>query len=209
MTKLLRSIGCNATTFLLLIAFPLSSFAQTTNHAFSITFAESASNKPITGRVFLAISRDAQPEPRFETGSYFKSIPFWAKDVDQLEPGKDVIIDTNVIGYPVSNLRDLPAGDYYIQAIMNVYTQYHRADGHTIWAHQDQWDGQRWAYSPGNLLSTPVKVHIDPAQGFRVQLTFDHKLPPIDEPKDTKWVKHIKIQSDTLTKWWGVAQQLG
>ena len=78
-----------------------------------------------------------------------------------------------------------------------------------IWAHQDHGDGQRWAYSPGNLVSTPVKVHLDPAAGFDVQLTFDHVLPPLDSIPDTKWVKRISIQSDTLTKWWGVPQRLG
>ena len=115
----------------------------------------------------------------------------------------------SAVGYPLWNIRDLPAGDYYVQAVFNVYTQYHRADGHAIWAHQDHWDGQRWAYSPGNLVSTPVKVHLDPAAGFDVQLTFDHVLPPIDSIPDTKWVKRISIQSDTLTKWWGVPQRLG
>ena len=72
---------------------------------------ESASHTPITGRVFVAISSEAKPEPRYEAGSYTRSVPFWGKDVDQLEPGKDVIIDTNDLGYPVPNLRDLPAGD--------------------------------------------------------------------------------------------------
>ncbi|MDT9136442.1 hypothetical protein RSW15_25240, partial [Escherichia coli] len=67
----------------------------------------------------------------------------------------------------------MPAGDYYAQAVLNVYTQYKRSDGHTIWAHQDHWEGQRWAYAPGNLLSTPVKVHLDPARGFQVKLAFD------------------------------------
>jgi len=209
MTKLLRSFGCNAFTFLLLIAFPLSSFAQIPNHAFSISFVESASHTPITGRVFLAISRDAQPEPRFEAGSYFKSIPFWAKDVDQLEPGKDVIIDTNVLGYPVSNLRDLAAGDYYIQAIMNVYTQYHRADGHTIWAHQDQWEGQHFNTSPSNLIGAVQKIHYDPSQDQSFSIKLDSVLPAINLPADTKQVKHIKIKSKILSDFWGHDMYLG
>src|ERR1022692_1597896 len=101
----------NVYDFLLFIAFPFSSIAQTTNHTFSISFVESASHTPITGRVFVAISREAQPEPRYEAGSYFQSVPFWGKDVDKLQPGKGVIIDTNVLGYPIVNLGDLPAGD--------------------------------------------------------------------------------------------------
>ena len=123
MSKLLRSITRNILPFLLLIICPFFSIAQTTNHTFSISFVESASHAPITGRVFLAFSRDVRPEPRYEAGSYFTSVPFWAKDVDQMEPGKDVVIDTNVLDYPIANLSDLPAGDYYVQAVMNLYNQ--------------------------------------------------------------------------------------
>jgi hypothetical protein len=136
-------------------------------------------------------------------------IPFFAADVDQLKPGEWAPVDTSAVGYPLWNIKDLPAGDYYAQAVFNVYTQYHRADGHVMWAHQDRGEGQRWAYAPGNLVSAPVKVHLDPAAGFNVQLTFDHVLPPIDSIPDTKWVKRVSIQSDTLTKWWGVPQHLG
>ena len=85
-------------------------------------------------------------------------IPFFAADVDQLKPGDHATIDTTADGYPLSNIRDLPAGDYYAQAVFNVYTQYHRADGHVMWAHQDHGDGQRWAYSPGNLVSPMQRV---------------------------------------------------
>ena len=180
---------------------------------FLVSFPASLSNQPITGRVFVTLYTKDDAEPRIAAYQSARvrvgRVPFFAADIDQLKPGQSASVDANAVGYPLWSMRDLPAGDYYAQAVLNVYTQYHRADGHTIWAHQDHWDGQRWAYSPGNLVSTPVKVHLDPAQGFKVQLTFDHKLPPIEEPKDTNWVKHVKIQSDLLTKWWGQPQQLG
>jgi hypothetical protein len=174
---------------------------------FEVSFPSSLNAKPVTGRMFITLFTRDDVEPRvaafqsarFRTGR----VPMFAVDVDQLKPGDWTVVDTSAIGYPLWNIRDLPAGDYYAQAVFNVYTQYHRADGHTVWAHQAQWDGQRWAYSPGNLVSTPVKVHIDPAMGFDIKLTLDHALPAIDLPADTKWVKHIKIQSPTLTKWWG------
>lgn len=209
MIQLLRSIRSNAAAFFLVIAFPLSPFAQNINHSFSISFAQSANETPITGRVFLAISREAQPEPRYEAGSYFKSVPFWGKDVDQLQPGKDVVIDTNDLGYPIANLRDLPAGDYYIQAIMNVYTQYHRADGHTIWAHQDQWEGQHFNTSPGNLISSVQKIHYDPSQSQSFSIKLDSVLPANHLPADTKQVKHIKIRSKILSDFWRHDMYLG
>jgi len=50
--------------------------------------------------------------------------------------------------------------------MVNIYTQFHRSDGHTIWAHMDQWEGQRFDRSPGNLYSGVQKVHLDPAAGY-------------------------------------------
>src|SRR5450631_1508580 len=209
MIKLLRSISHNAAAFFLLIAFPLFAISQTTNHSFSVSFVESASNTPITGRVFLAISRNAQPEPRYEAGSYFQSVPFWGKDIEQLHAGKDFVIDTNVLGYRIANLRDLLAGDYYVQAVLNVYTQFHRADGHTIWAHQDQWEGQHFNTSPGNLISSVQKIHYDPSQDQSFSIKLDSVLPVINLPADTKQVKHIKIRSKILSDFWGQTMYLG
>ncbi len=208
MTQLLRSTARIIVLLFLLIGSPHFIIAQT-NHTFSISFVESASSKPITGRVFLAISRNSQPEPRYEAGSYFQSVPFWGKDVDQLQPGQEAIIDTNVLGYPIANLRDLPEGDYYIQAVMNVYTEYHRADGHTIWAHQDQWEGQHFNTSPGNLISSVQKIHYDPSQNQSFSIILDSVLPARNLPADTKQVKHIKIRSKILSDFWGHDMYLG
>ncbi|MDE3184634.1 MAG: hypothetical protein KGM16_14540 [Bacteroidota bacterium] len=208
MIQLLRSIFASAAFFLLTV-FSFPAIAQNVNHTFSISFVKNVSDTPITGRVFLAISRNAQPEPRYEAGSYFKSIPFWGKDVDHLQPGKEVVIDTNYLGYPITNLRDLPAGDYYIQAIMNVYTQYHRADGHTIWAHQDHWEGQHFNTSPGNFISGVHKIHYDPSQSQSFSIQLDSVLPARHLPPDTKQVKHIKIKSKILSDFWGHDMYLG
>jgi len=180
---------------------------------FDVRFPASMSAQPITGRIFVTLFQRNDVEPRIAAYQSARvrvgRIPYFSIDVDQLRPGQWAAVDTSADGYPFDNIRDLPAGDYYAQAVFNVYTQYKRADGHVIWAHQDQWDGQRWAYAPGNLVSTPIKVTLDPKKGFRVELSFDHVLPPIDYPPDTKWVKHFKIESSTLTKWWGVPQYLG
>ena len=139
----------------------------------------------------------------------FKAYRFGPKMLTSCEPGKDVVIDTNVLGYPIANLRDLPAGDYYVQAVMNVYTQYHRADGHTIWAHQDQWEGQHFNTSPGNLISSVQKIHYDPSQSQSFSIKLDSVLPARNLPPDTKQVKHIKIKSKILSDFWGHDMYLG
>ena len=90
-----------------------------------------------------------------------------------------------------------------------VYTEFHRADGHVVWMHDDQWEGQRWNRSPGNLYSAVQKVRIDPASNAVIRLVADQTLPPIAVPPDTKYVKRIKFQSPMLTKFWGRPIYLG
>lgn len=179
------------------------------DHKFDIFFTQAAHPQPITGRVLLILSKHDKPDPRFQAGSYFLSAPFWGKDVNQLAPQDTVVIDSTALGYPVDSLKNLPAGDYYVQAVMNVYTRFHRSDGHVIWAHMDHWEGQQFASSPGNLISNVQKIHYDPEQAQVFNVKLDSVLPPIKLPADTRQVKHIKIQSQILSEFWGHPMFIG
>jgi hypothetical protein len=189
---------------------------------FEVTFPTSAHSEPLTGRLFVIISRDiskcptpipsgALPvttcEPRNQ--AFRIGVPFFGRDVTELKPGTAAVIDGTDLGSPLPHLSDVPAGDYYVQAVFNVYSEFHRADGHTVWMHDDQWEGQHWQVSPGNLYSKPVKMHVDPANGGTVKLATDKVIAPIQVPADTKYVKHIKFQSALLTKFWGRPIYLG
>lgn len=176
---------------------------------FEVSFAADAHPEPVTGRVFVVVSPDSMPEPRLQAGSFFGSAPFFGADVSALAPGRSATIDGSTPGFPVERLSDLPAGDYFVQAILNVYTEFHRSDGHTIWAHMDQWEGQQFNRSPANLYSAAQKVHLDPARGYRVRLSMDQVIPPLRPPADTRWVKHVKIRSDLLSDFWGHPFYLG
>jgi len=90
-----------------------------------------------------------------------------------------------------------------------VYTRFPRADGKTVWLHNDQWEGQNWKRSPGNLLGDPVKVTFDPKSPAPIRLVANKAIPPIQPPADTGMVKRIRIQSAILTKWWGQPIFLG
>lgn len=173
-----------------------------------VSFPSSVRAAPVTGRLILIIARDSTPEPRFRAGSYGGTQPFLGVDVSALAPGASAVFDSSTIGYPV-NLAHIPTGDYYVQAVLNVYTQFHRADGHVIWAHMDQWEGQQWNRSPGNLVSDVHRVHIDPRAPETITLALTHVLPPVTLPPDTKWVKHVKIQSKLLSAFWGQPMYIG
>ena len=175
---------------------------------FEISYAGSLDQGPITGRVFVIISKNNRTEPRLQAGSYAGSAPFLGVDVSALRPGQNAVINGSTLGYPM-NLQALPAGDYYVQALLNVYTQVRRKDGHVLWVHMDQWEGQQWNLSPGNLVSEVQQVHLDPAAGFKVKLKLSRKLPPINVPPDSAWVRRVKFQSRMLSEFWGHPIYLG
>ncbi len=185
----------------LLCLLLLSSPVWAADTRFEISFPAAAHAGPITGRVFIMISRNADREPRLEIGRL--GVPFFGRDVDKLAPAQNAVIDASDLGTPVESIARIPPGEYSVQAFVNVYSEFRRADGHTVWMHDDQWEGQRWNRSPGNLYSKPQKIALDPAKGYRVPLVCDQAIPPIQPPADTEWVKRFRMQSTLLTKFWG------
>src|SRR5579862_3702094 len=127
--------------------------------SFKISFPSAANDQPLTGRMFLIVSRSNNTELRLQVGRY--GTEFFGADFENLKPGQEVIFDGTTLGYPINSLKEIPPGEYYVQAVLNKYTEFKRSDGHTLWMHMDQWEGQDWRRSPGNLYSTIVKVHIN------------------------------------------------
>ncbi|MCC6244677.1 MAG: hypothetical protein IT353_17665 [Gemmatimonadaceae bacterium] len=164
---------------------------------------------PRTGRVFVIFTKNTTREPRLQAGSYGGTAPMFGADVSAWTPSAAAVIGPDTLGYPYASLRDLPAGEYTAQAVLNVYTQVKRADGHTLWVHWDQWEGQHWNVSPGNLVSEPTTVRWDPKSSTPIRLTLTRVLPSVDVPPDTKWVKRIRIKSPSLSKWWGHDTYIG
>jgi hypothetical protein len=192
-----------------LVAFLLLSASTQAAEKFEITFPPSVHAGPVTGRAFVVITKTDTPEPRLVAGSWGDSGPLFGVDVKRLAPEQAAVIDESTLGAPVHSLRDIPAGDYFVQAILNIYTEFHRADGHAVWLHMDQWEGQHFNRSPGNLYSEVQKVHLDPTAGYNIRLSLTKVIPPVEVPPDTPWVKHIKIQSEMLTKFWGQPMYIG
>jgi len=158
------------------------------------------------GRILLLISRTDKFNPG-PTGT-----PVFGMNVDGLKPGAKVVVDEKAFGHPVRSLRDVPPGEYFVQAWLNVYTTFKRKDGKVVKLHQDQGEGQNWRRSPGNLYSEPVKVAFGPGAGGKgaaVPLVLNKVVPPIAPYADTKWVKHVRIQSRLLTEFWGQPMFVG
>ncbi|MCE9602740.1 MAG: hypothetical protein K8S21_11105 [Gemmatimonadetes bacterium] len=171
--------------------------------------ASGAPAAPITGRAFVFIARTDRTEPRLQSGSTRRSEPFFGVDVEALGAGRTVVVDATTPGFPLASLKDLPAGDYYVQGLLVPYTQFRRADGHTIWAHMDAGEGQRFNDSPGSLVSEVRKVRIDPASRSAITISLTKTIPPVSRPAETEWVKRVRITSRLASAFWGHPMPLG
>ncbi len=174
-----------------------------------ISFGSDLSSTPLDGRVYVVFSVN-QANPRMDVGEReVQSAQVFGADIDGLAPGQSATIPLDAIGYPAHTLADIPPGDYWVQGVLNKYTTFHRSDGHTVKLPMDEGEGQHWNSKPGNFFSTPVRMHIDANSFTTIDIHLDNVIPPIQPPQDTEWVKHVRIQSQVLTKFWGHPMYLG
>jgi hypothetical protein len=176
---------------------------------FELSFPEDRSAEALDGRMLLLVSYDESREPRYQISDGPDTQLVFGVDVEGLEPGEPAVIDRSIFGYPLRSLAEIPPGEYWVQGLLNRYETFHRADGHTVKLPPDRGEGQRWNRKPGNFYSVPKKVTIDPEENMQIEILLDQEIPPIQPPKDTKYIKHIKIQSELLTEFWGQPMYLG
>ncbi|MEK6282443.1 MAG: hypothetical protein AABN95_18950 [Acidobacteriota bacterium] len=182
---------------------------QSSNLRFEVSFPATSSRDPLDGRVLLLVSKDNTREPRLQISEDLSTQQVFGVDVDGLKPGEEAVVDAGAFGYPVRTLSDLKPGDYWIQGLLHRYETFKRSDGHTVKLPMDRGEGQQWSRAPGNLYSTPQKITVRPADDRSIKITLDKIIPPIEPPKDTKYIKHVKMESKLLSKFWGRPMYLG
>jgi hypothetical protein len=176
--------------------------------------------KPLHGHLILVFAKDMDSEPRMQLEETYTSAQGFGVDVDDLEPGQPIVVDAKTFGYPRRSLADLDAGDYSVQAVFNVYEQFHLASGKTVWLPPDKGEGQHWNEKPGNPYNKPVKIHFDPKSSTAIKLALDQVIPPIEgtdrDPavmakKDpgAKWLRYMRFRSEKLSRFWGRDVYLG
>src|SRR5262245_27785836 len=205
--------------FILASAIILSSFVPDRSRAedkkagtgprFRVSFSRERSAVPLDGRVLLMLSTSDAEEPRFQITSVPDTQLIFGIDIDGLKPGDPATIDPSVLGYPIKSLADVPAGWYWVQALLHKYETFQLKNGHTVKLPMDRGEGQQWNRAPGNLYSLPRKIWVDPRKDAVTAIALDQVIPPVEPAKDTKYVKHIKIQSKRLTEFWGRPMYLG
>ncbi len=159
------------------------------------------------GRVLLIFSRDSTSEPRFGINDNVGTNQVFGMDFENYEAGKPIPFDTTSFGYPVESLAAMEEGKYYVQAFIQKHDTFTRADGHTVKLPMDQGEGRQWAQAPKNIYSKPILVNWK--KGNDLSLTVENSIPEINQPEDTKYIKHIKFKSEMLSKFWGRDMYLG
>jgi hypothetical protein len=176
---------------------------------FAVSFPAARSATPLDGRLLLMLSADSTAEPRFQINDGPNTQLIFGIDVDGLAPGRDAVVDATVFGYPIASLREVPPGRYRVQALLNRYETFRRADGHTVKLPPDRGEGQQWNRKPGNLYSTPTWVTITRSANQVVRVVMDQEIPPIPDPPATRYIRHERIRSELLSRFWGRDMYLG
>lgn len=163
----------------------------------------------LDGRLLLLISTNNKTEPRFQISDGPQTQQVFGINVDNWKPGEVKVIDAKAFGYPVENMKQIKNGTYYIQVLLHKYETFKRKDGHTVKLPMDRGEGQHWNLAPGNLYNKPIQLRFNSKGGDAHTIVLDSEIPPIKEPEDTKYIKHIKIQSKLLTEFWGRPMYIG
>jgi hypothetical protein len=176
-----------------------------------VTLPAASGRVATDGRAILLLSPDLTREPRSHVDADEPlKIPYiFGVNAEALRAGRPLTIDDSAFGWPAAHLRDVPAGEYLIQIVLNRYETFHLADGRVLQLPPDQGEGQQWATKPGNLYSKPVRIRIDAAHPLDASLALDQTMPPIAPKPDTEFIKHIRVRSALLSRFWGRDVYLG
>jgi hypothetical protein len=176
---------------------------------FSVSFPRERSAAPLDGRLLVLLSTDPAAEPRFQINDSPNTQLVFGIDVEDWKPGQAVVVDGRAFGYPVRSIAQLRPGEYHVQALLHRYETFRLSDGRVLKLPMDRGEGQHWNRAPGNFYNKPAKLRIDPQAGGRVEILLDQEIPPLPEPKDTKYIKHVRIKSELLSRFWGRPMYLG
>jgi hypothetical protein len=205
-------MNCTARLVALLVIeshVPLAAQTLPAGPRFDIRFPGARSQVALDGRLLLMLSDDSTAEPRFQIADISETQLIFGVDVEGWRAGAPRSIDRRAVSYPLASLAAVPAGRYRVQALLNRYETFRRADGHVVKLPPDRGEGQQWNQKPGNLYSTPVWVTFDPKTPRVYRIMLDQEIPAIRPPKDTKYVRHERIQSRLLSEFWGTPVYLG
>lgn len=194
---------------LLLLFLFSEAFAQVASPAQFLVRFPAGKGAQYDGRLILMLAKNDKKEPRFQITDGPETQLAFGIDVENWKAEQIKAFNQGAFGYPIESLKNVPAGEYFVQVLLDKYQTYHRSDGKVVKLGWDRGEGRQWNLAPGNLYSKPLKIKYDPKSTKPITLVLDQEIPSIPEPADTKYVKHIKFKSERLSKFWGRDIYLG
>jgi enterochelin esterase-like enzyme len=167
---------------------PASAVAQPRPLEFRLTFDRSVSARPFTGRVYVMLFKQDVKELR-SGPNWLQPEPFFAKDVKDWQPDQPLVLDGEVLAYPMA-MAKVPKGTYSIQAVMN----FDRG-------------ARSFSTAEGNGHSRTLRREVDGASSGLLELRIDqvYKTRPF---RETERVKLVDIESRLLTAFHGHSTHL-
>ena len=181
--------------------FTLFACSKNENPIIEVTYNNKLSNESFDGRLLVMISKDGLKEPRFQINDTKDTGILVGKNVENWKSGNVEGFYSKTLAYPIENLGELDNGEYVIQALLHKYETFNLSNGKTVKLPMDQGEGQHWNTSPKNIYSKPIKVNFKKNSTIKLEIT--EEIPPIEPEKDTDYIKHVKIKSELLSKFWG------
>ncbi|TCO77027.1 alpha/beta hydrolase-fold protein [Chromatocurvus halotolerans] len=170
---------------------------------FDVELPRESPEESYDGRLILIIAASDDKDPLDQVSPDYDAAQIFGINVEDWQPGSRELIDSDVLGFPARSIKDMPEGEYYVQAVLHKYDTFNLSNGKTVQLPAARGAGQNWRKEPGNLYSKPVKLSIRPDSKDVERLVLSEVNPPIDEPEDTEYVRHIKIRSELLSEFWG------
>jgi hypothetical protein len=166
-----------------IVAGPERLRGKSTALRFEVRVAPGLVANPRDGRLLVVLSAKKQREPRLSIGQTgLDAPPVLGCDVNGLAPGVVAVIDQKATTFPIDHLADLAAGDYYAQAIFD--------------CNRDL----KLPNAPGNLYGPVQRITLDTAKGGTIALQLTQQVPPEELPRETSYVRYVKIQSKLLSR---------
>ncbi|HEX7449788.1 MAG TPA: alpha/beta hydrolase-fold protein [Pirellulales bacterium] len=147
--------------------------------AVNLTLDPQVAEGPVSGRLFVYLSRRAEGEPRMGP-NWFAPEPFFAIDVTDWKPGETRTLDDRADGFP-DRVSKIPPGRYRVQAQLD-----HQLDTHHA------------AQGEGNFYSAVALWTIGPGPVEPLPLTLDRVVGP-RAFQETAWLKEVVLPSPLLS----------
>ncbi len=111
---------------------------------FKVSFTKEMSEQAQDGRLLLMLANNDKSEPRFQINDGLTTQLVFGVDVEGMQPGQEITITAEkAFGFPIQSMKNIPAGEYYVQALINRYETFNLKTGQTVKLAPDQGEGQQ------------------------------------------------------------------